>query len=552
MPPPYYLDHFAQVLTAVTARYGFLLTELETAHIARIEALSAPGRMLYARLVNRRGPYFRTDKLVYPEIPSLAEALAELRARGFILACCPGEEEERLLACFTIPELRRRLPDGTVPRGGRRADLLARLADWDARASWLADLLHDHPVIRLGAEDPWPFLRFLFFGDLRDNLSDFVVRALGYVVPEAIAPEQLIPLFATRAQAADAYRMARLYETFRAIRDRQPASRTLVWWQDQSVHRDALTAGQPVFDRLVDRLGRRLEREGAAAAACALYRTSPHAPARERLARLLLKQGARAEAARLLQEMAAAPTTPQEGYAAAELLRRAAGGGGRSAARRLQKSGRMTLIADTDGSVEQATLLYYAGLGWQGIHSENWLWNAAFGLLLWDIIYDPASGAFHSPLQIAPADLYDRAFYARRHEAIENRLAALSERGQSHRIAAARLRDKAGIANPFLSWTADLPAILDIFLDRIDPSALTAVLRRMAQDLRHNSRGFPDLFLWREAEHVFVEVKSENDQLSAEQYQWLTFFEEAGIPVHLDNVRRSERSRRIEREDTIA
>jgi hypothetical protein len=552
MPPPYYMDHFAQVLAAVTARYGFLLTESETAHITRIEALSSASQMLYARLVNRRGPYFRADKLAYPEIPSLDEAQAELRADGFMRLCDPAQENESALACFTMTELRRRLPRGAVPRGGRRADLLAGLAGWDRRAPWLTELLQDHPVISLAAADPWPFLRFLFFGDLRDNLSDFVVRELGYVVPETIAPEQLTPLFATRAAAVDAYRMARLYEDFRAMRDRQPAAETLAWWQDQSVRRDALSAGQPIFDRLIDRLGRRLEREGMAAAACVLYRTSPHAPARERLARLLLKQGERAEAVRLLQDMAATPTTPQEGYAAAELLRRTTSGSGRSAARRLQKDSRVTLIDAASGSVEQATLLHYAGLGWQGIHSENWLWNAAFGLLLWDIIYDPASGAFHSPLQIAPADLYDRTFYARRRQAIEDRLVTLSKREQSRRIAAARLQDKAGIANPFLAWTEDLPAVLDIFLDRIDPSGLTAVLRRMAQDLRHHTRGFPDLFLWRDAEHLFVEVKSENDQLSAEQYQWLTFFAEAGIPVQLDNVRRHGRGGQTKDENTSA
>lgn len=554
-PPPYYLDHFAQVLAAVTARYGFLLTAPERDHIAGIATLTVPGRMLYARLVNRRGPYFRTDKLAYPEIASLAEAVAELAARRFVLCCDAAREEaDGLLGCFTVPELRRRLPKGAVPHGGRRADLLAGLASWQSRTPWLAALLQEHPVIRLPASDPWPFLRFLFFGDLRDNLADFVVRDLGYVVPETIAPEHLTPLFPTRAAAADAYRLARLYETFRSIRDRQPASGTLAWWQDQAVRRDALEAGHAVFDRLVDRLGRRLEREGAAAAACALYRTSPQAPSRERLARLLLKQGARAEAVALLQAMAAAPTTTQEGYAAAELLRRAAGGAKGSAARLLQKGGRATLLAGAQASrtVEQATLLHYVGLGWQGVHSENWLWNAAFGLLLWDIIYDPASGAFHSPLQVAPADLYDRSFYARRRAAIEDRLLALADPGQSRRIAETHLGKKAGIANPFLVWTDDLPAILATFLDRIDSTALAAVLRRMAQDLRHHTRGFPDLFLWRDSDYAFVEVKSENDQLSAEQYEWLTFFRRAGIPVHLDNVQRTPGGAPARSADTFA
>lgn len=539
MPLPYYLDHFTQVLAAVSARYGFLLSDGERAHITRIGTLSGAARSLYARLANRRGPVFRADTLAYPDIPAIGETLTELEAAGFILFCTAGEDG--LLACFTLPELRGRLPDRLVSRGLRRPDLLAVLAEWDADRSWRAQLLLDHPVFRLHPEDPWRFLRFLFFGELRDNLSDFVVRELGYVVPEAIPPEQLSPIFPSRTEATDAYRMACLYERFRDLRDQQPAEETLLWWQDQRVERTRLAAGQPIFDRLVNRLGRRLERAGATEAAIALYRTSPVAPARERLVRLLLKHGERDEAAALLRHMASAPTTPQESYAASELLRRMAGGAGRSPARTRQKDGRVTLLATADDSVEQATLLHYRARGWDGIHAENWLWNALFGLLLWDIIYDPSSGAFHSPLQRAPADLYDRGFYERRREAIEGRLAALADRGHSRRLVAERLREKIGIANPFLSWTADLPVVLDLCLDRLAPSALAAVLRRMAQDFRHHSRGFPDLFLWQGADYAFVEVKSENDQLSAEQYHWLTLFDDLGIPVRLENVRRPKR-----------
>ena len=55
----YYLDHFRQVLEAVRQRYGFLLDPAEHAHISRIETLRPPAQMLYARLVNRKGPCFR-------------------------------------------------------------------------------------------------------------------------------------------------------------------------------------------------------------------------------------------------------------------------------------------------------------------------------------------------------------------------------------------------------------------------------------------------------------------------------------------------------------
>ncbi|GAB0116689.1 VRR-NUC domain-containing protein [Acidisoma sp. 7E03] len=537
MPPPYYLDHFTQVLAGVTERYGFLLDETEQTHMRRVTQLERPARQLYARLVNRRGPFFRLDKLVYSEIPSVAEAVGSLQAEGLVLAC--GAEEEEALACFTLSELQARLPRGVAPQGLRRADLLGHLAAWPDHPPWRAELLRDHPVIRLHPEDPWPFLRFLFFGALRDNLSDLVVKELGYVVPEAIATAQLAPIFPNRRAALDAYRMACLYERFRNLRDMQPAEDTLLWWQAQGVQREALTAGQLILDRLVERLGRRLERAGAVCEAIALYRTSPQAPARERLARLLIKQGATEEAQALLSRMTADPTSPHEAYVASELLRRMAGHAGRSPARARQKDGRVTRLTTTDGSVEQATLSHYARTGWSGIHSENWLWNALFGSVLWDIIYDPSMGTFHSPLQVAPADLYDRGFYARRQEAIEARLIAIADRRHSRRLVAQRLDEKAGIANPFLSWSAELGDVLDLALARLEPAALAAVLRRMAQDYRHHSRGFPDLLLWRDEEYSFVEVKSENDQLSPEQYHWLAFFDANGIPVRLENVRRA-------------
>ena len=58
---------------------------------------------------------------------------------------------------------------------------------------------------------------------------------------------------------------------------------------------------------------------------------------------------------------------------------------------------KIILLDYEDGEVEAAVLAHYRGQGWNCLHSENWLWNAAFGLLLWDIIYDPALGVFHSP-----------------------------------------------------------------------------------------------------------------------------------------------------------
>ncbi len=274
LPPDYYLDHFHQVIDGVTARYDFLLIETERAHLSRVMGLSLPARMLYARLVNRRGPCFRVRRLAYPEIGALDHPLAELLETGLLQACEedlePGLAAE-VLHCFTHAELRASLQGRPLPRQPRKEILLAWLSDWEGRSAWLPPLLAAHPVVRLSPGDPWDFLRFLFFADLRDNLSDFVTQALGHVVLEQVTREHLRAHFQNRREADDAYRMAMLYAAFRRLRDAQPASETLDWWRSHGVERSALATGVALFDRLVDRLGRRLEREGeSGSGACAL------------------------------------------------------------------------------------------------------------------------------------------------------------------------------------------------------------------------------------------------------------------------------------------
>jgi hypothetical protein len=546
----YYLDHFRQVLEGVKQRYGFLLCPAERAHVSRIEALREPAQMLYARLVNRKGPCFRLDRLCYPEIPAIETAVEELMAHGLLVPCdtsLDAKVRPRLYGCFTLAELRASLAEHRPPRPVRKGDLLDWLEAWDGSTAWLTGLLSRHSVLRLPASDAWPFLRFLFFGELRDNLSDFVIRELGFVVTERVESAKLRPQFETRQAASDAYRMACLYAEFRTLRDVQAPLDTWRWWQSQAIDRATLAAGVTTFDRLVDRLGRRLERAGAVTESLSLYATSPAAPARERRARLLLKDGRRHEAVGLLQDMAADASDSEEAYVARQLLARLAKTAQRSEARQYQQSSPHIMLKDTGQnvleasgqSVETATLGHYRRAGWEGVHSENWLWNAIFGLLLWDIIYDPDVGAFHSPLQYAPADLHDPGFYERRRARIEDRLALLlRDPTESFGVIAQHHDAKAGIANPFVSWHADLLALIRIVIDRLPATGLGAVLRRFAQDIKRRSRGFPDLFLWTANDYRFVEVKSENDQLSAAQYQWLRFLDKAGIAVSLDRVLR--------------
>ena len=507
LPVGYYLDHFTQVIDGVQARYGFLLTAPECQHLAKLKALTTPALMLYARLVNRRGPCFRVARLVYPEIERLDVAVPELLAAG-LLQSCDGMLEpaslDQVLDCFTHHELRAALHGQPLPKGVRKGELLSWIAAWDSRAGWIIQYLATEAIVRIPRNDPWPFLRFLFFGELRNNLSDLVTRALGYVVTESFEAAHLAPHFASRAEADDAYRMAALYVEFRHVRAATPAERTLAWWLARDVDRATLLTGQVWFDRIIDRLGRLLERENMAVQALRLYETSPVAPARERRARLLIKSGRRDEAVVLLQAMRDQPCHAEEAYAARQLLGRLERKSRRSEARGVELASGSLILDYEDGGVEAAVLAHYRGQGWNGLHSENWLWNAAFGLLLWDIIYDPALGVFHSPLQFAPSDLYETAFYARRQVAIEARLATLQDPDHAFDTMRRNFEIKRGLANPFVSWHENLPDVMDVLLRRLPPAGLAAALRHLARNVGRHCRGLPDLFLWTESEYRFV------------------------------------------------
>ena len=251
-----------------------------------------------------------------------------------------------------------------------------------------------------------------------------------------------------------------------------------------------------------------------------------------------MKAGRRDEALALLQEMQDASVSGEEAYAARQLMARLDKSARCSEARRYQRASRTIVLDYPEGGVETAVLAHYRAAGWQGVWSENWLWNASFGLLFWDIIYDPAFGAFHSPLQMAPSDLHDPAFYPRRQTAMEARLAVLAEPAAALAIVTGHAQAKRGISNPFVAWHDDLPELMAVMLHRLPPPGHAATLRHLAKDVRRHGRGLPDLFLWNDRDYRFVEVKAANDHLAPHQYEWLRVLNQAGIAATVEKVAR--------------
>ena len=63
LPEGYYLKNFETVLATVAERYDDLLRSEEVAFLDAFADLSTAARRLYVRLIVRRGPIFRRDRL---------------------------------------------------------------------------------------------------------------------------------------------------------------------------------------------------------------------------------------------------------------------------------------------------------------------------------------------------------------------------------------------------------------------------------------------------------------------------------------------------------
>jgi len=77
-------------------------------------------------------------------------------------------------------------------------------------------------------------------------------------------------------------------------------------------------------------------------------------------------------------------------------------------------------------NVETYALQHYERLGYKGYHCEGRIVTTLFGLLFWDIIFAPIPGAFETPYQTAPLDIFEDTFYHAREELMEKRLDEIS------------------------------------------------------------------------------------------------------------------------------
>ena len=542
--PPYYLQNFERALAWIAERYDDLLAPDERDFLDAFPRVPERSRALLVRMLMRKGTAFRASRLVYEEIGAPLEAALPLADLGWI-DCEPELTLDALFALSTRPELARIFAADPSGKSARKADWLEALrpaygeprplAGWDPETS--------DSIVRVLIDTLVERLRLMFFGNLHQDWSEFVLADLGVYSYETVPFPPEARAFQRRADL-DAYWA--LHACRAALDTLVPGATVRPLFDaaaEIAIDNDWLETRRA---KLMFRLGQHAERHADWDTALDIYARCSWPGARHRRMRVFERVERFDEALSLADAARAAPESEEESQRVERMLARLNRRVGKKVAQEKDTlpaapiARELIVIArpQVPCAVEYAVRDHLHEDDAPVFYVENGLINSLFGLLCWDAVFAPLPGAFFHPFQRGPADLHAPDFRSRREASFARSLARLND-GTYRSTILEHFERKAGIQSPFVFWPMLTPELLAHALDCLPAAHLLLCFTRLLGDIRSNRSGLPDLVrFWPQTHrYEFVEVKGPGDRLQDNQIRWLRYCSAHGMPVRVLDVR---------------
>jgi hypothetical protein len=553
----YYLLNFERALAWLAQRYDDLLDAHEHAFFSAFAGLPQPSRALLVRMLMRKGTLFRASRLSYDEIGCPLQAAAPMAALGWV-DTEPRLTLDELFALTTRAELLQIFAEAIALIPGakslRKPELLETLrpvyaggSDDESAAARPLSAWHGQTtdrVLHVAIAPLCERLRLMFFGNLQQDWSEFVLADLGVFQYEKVA-------FAPSSRAFQQRADVDVYLALHACRE---ALEWLPTGDAQAAAIEGLVAAVGAIEtsnpwletrraKLLFRIGQHCERRQNWPAALGVYEGCAWPGARHRRVRVLERSERFDEAFALASQAVAAPESEEEAQRIARMLPRLQRKRGEPATRAPapRAVGRSTLVLPRPVAplpVEYVARDHLTCDAAPVHYVENALINSLFGLLCWEPIFAALPGAFFHPFQRGPADLHAPDFHARRAEQFAACLAQLDSSGYRETILR-HLDSKAGLQSPFVFWGLLTPELVALALDCLPAAHLKLWFERLLRDIRGNRSGLPDLIRFWPAERRYelIEVKGPGDRLQDNQIRWLAYCAQHGMPVRVLDVR---------------
>ena len=530
--PFYYLNNFQQVLAWLTQRYADVLSTDEQRFIEHFAALPRGAQGLLVRMVMRKGLRFRHSKLHYPEIGDIGAAVAPLLALGWVEEQAPIGLTE-LFEVLLKPEILLCLGHLIEHPKAKKTEWLQALDErldqpqpFDAWCPQLDDRLYSLTIMSLCDR-----LRLMFFGNLYQDWSEFVLADLGIFTYETVE-------FSAESRGLrsreDVDACLFLHDCQQRFEAGEPLEEIVAQVNELSLDNHWLERRR---GKLLFQIGQHGERIGDFALALCIYRDCTYPGARLRMVRVLERIGEYDLALELGEVAMQAPQSAAETQALLRIvprLRRKLGGPPvpRGLVREVERLELQLPRVDPTLSVEYHVQAHLHDDTAPVHYVENSLINSLFGLLCWPAIFAPLPGAFFHPFQRGPVDLLNEDFHARRAELFAACLAELDD-GRYRQTINRRYAEKWGVQSPFVFWGALSEPLLEQALDCLPAAHLKHWFDRLLLDIKANRAGMPDLIqFWPQHKtYRMIEVKGPGDRLQDNQLRWLEFCHEYQMPV---------------------
>lgn len=545
LSPFYYWENFNYVLGYVKKQYQNLLSDSEIIFIQDFENLPKESQCLYLRLASRRATWFREEKLNYGEISQISLRINELVENGFVRFVSTQDSANLgpILSIFSKKEciaLASKLANFPKYTSNISKDDLVNLCKPFGIELFQELTEITSRLICLVQLEYFTFIQFLFFGTKFRDMSEFVIRDLGHRQYVEVNEEEFIPYFQTRKEAIEKWKISLWRERFQELSRDSASTYELVgsWNQDiLPMYEDISDVAIGSFERALFSLGRWLERLGFLEMALDIYEPSLSSLSLERRVRILAKLKRIEEALMWANVGLEIAFSPKEIHFFEDfILKQNSKKHIKAVTQSLKSSPTLLIDIKWKGNVEMGVMHYFENLGYSAHFTENHLWKNVLGLISWDLIFDEKQTGMHHPFQWAPSHYSSDGFTLGKEKDFEDKISLLGSI-DSFIIYALEIKENhEGKLNPLIDWyTLDIQLIRELVL-RVPFESLSTILRYLWTHLSTHAKGFPDLFIFKDSEYQFIEVKSPTDHLSAIQYFWHDYLIKAGIETELYRV----------------
>jgi hypothetical protein len=533
LPPKYYHTNFEYLLSFVKDKYKALLIEQEWRFLRKYYSLPEDAQCLFIRFTNRKGLFFKIATLKYEELQDIPKQLALLEGMNFISPLNFDKHKlwlNEILDVLTKAELIS-VFDLKLLKNEKREILLEFIKN-EIGPEQIIDLIQQKlDIIKMNFEQEVSFIRFMFFGNRAMDMTEFVLRDMGLIQYYQHSDDDLVARFETRKDAEDKWKISEQFVVFEQLKNLATDAEILDWYNNLRLDSaDLSSIALPSFQKLQLKIGKYFEHKKNLTAAIEVYENTEIVPSRERRARCLVKLGFIDEAKATCVEMIEFPINIDEQYFGEYFLKTIEGKKNKKQTTEwLNTADEIFIDRMFRNQVELGGIDHYESLGYSAGFSENHTWRTLFGLLFWDIIFDPSLVSFHHPFQRRPSDLHLPEFYEKRKNQIHRLVDSFENSDDFLEHLWLNFQKNEGIANPFVVWLEEVWVMVRVMVLRIEIEKLKKVMLKIAENLVENSRGLPDLFVWSESHYEFIEIKSPNDTLSNQQLFWLRYFKELGV-----------------------